>query len=151
MKNKKKPNVNDPAISAGYYPMIARGGSTPPSEDGSGVVITENAQFYTSQDGPDFNTAFEEGDTTISPNSRPLIAGDRIFFSFDWGTMTGMWVVQESGAPVRAADWPLGAAVSGWVFSIELDVFAGSTFQVTNTPGNDIVGTDTLTVGVYSG
>lgn len=159
MKNKKKPNVNDPAASPGFYPMIARGGSTPTSE--GGILIQGNARFldnrtlaFPSTYDDRFATDYLVGAETFGAEY-PIEEGDRVFFGDKWiGTVivySGMWVVQAEGPPVRTADWPAGASVSGWAFKIEGDTpVLKRTHQVTNEPGSDIVGTDPLSLQVIS-
>lgn len=95
-------------------------------------------------------TDFENGDTI---DGVVLATGDRVLIKNQAsGVENGIYVVQVSGAPVRAAD--MAAASSGAgnaVFVEEGTANADNGFVCTNDVGTDVVGTDALTFTQFTG
>ena len=87
---------------------------------------------------------FENGDTI---DSVVLATGDRILIKDQAsGVENGIYIVQATGAPVRADDLTDGATASYKSTSIrEGATHAGTTWRFANLPGSDTVGTDALT------
>lgn len=88
-------------------------------------------------------TDFESGDTV---DGVVLATGDRILIKDQTaGTENGAYVVQSSGAPVRAGDAVTGTAVGGFAWFVkEGDDNAGDSFIVTNASGSDVIDTDAI-------
>ena len=82
-----------------------------------------------------------------------LTTGDRILLKNQTvGTENGIYVIQASGAPVRASDFSVGMDISGtFVFVESGSVNASSGWVTTNTFGNDIVGTHPVVWVQFSG
>jgi len=96
-------------------------------------------------------TDFENGDTLDT--SVTLTTGDRILIKDQAsGVENGIYVVQASGAPVRAADLPAADnARSIFVFIEEGTVNADTGWVCTNDAGSDVVGTDALAFTQFTG
>ncbi len=92
---------------------------------------------------------FENGDTI---DGVVLATGDRILIKDQTvGTENGIYIIQASGAPVRSVDFGNGASVSAKFFWIaEGTLSANNGFLVTNAPGSDVVGTDTIDFRIFS-
>lgn len=97
----------------------------------SGIVRHEDVRAATTADDV-LATAYENGDTldgvVLATNDRILIKNEAT------PTANGVWVVQASGAPVRATDMDVDAEFPGaTVFVREGTVNAGSTWTCSNT------------------
>lgn len=88
-------------------------------------------------------TDFENGDVI---DGYTLQTGNRILIKDQTnGIENGVYIVNASGAPTRAGDFPVGASVDGrFLRCNEGDVNEGALFVVTNPDGSDVVGTDAL-------
>lgn len=75
-----------------------------------------------------------------------LAAGNRVLLTaqVDLGT-NGIYVVQSSGAPLRAADFAVGMAVAGSLIPVTEGTWRGTLWICDSLPGSDVVGTHTLT------
>jgi len=89
-------------------------------------------------------TDFENGDTI---DGVVLATGDRILLKDQTsGVENGLYIVNATGAPTRAADLPTGSGAAGaFVVCAEGTQNADTMFLCTNDEGSDIVGTDALT------
>lgn len=88
-------------------------------------------------------TAFQNGATY---DGLTLATNDRFVVSFQTtGSQNGVYVVQASGAPVRATDADAGVEVLGAVIKVLQGTHAGTVFSVTNTTA-PTVGTDAITI-----
>lgn len=58
----------------------------------------------------------------------------------------GIYVVQASGAPVRASDLPAGATAAGVSFQVMAGTYRGQIWVCDSLPGSDVVGTSSLSV-----
>lgn len=88
------------------------------------------------------STDFENGDVV---DGVTLATGNRILIKDQGNAENGIYVVNASGAPTRAADLDTGdAAANASVFVNEGTANADKGFTCTNDAGSDIVGTDTL-------
>lgn len=87
---------------------------------------------------------FEDGDTI---DGVTLATGDRILIKDQASAVeNGIYIVQASGAPVRAEDLDTGASAAGAVIPVEEGTTnADQLFICTSNNGSDVVGTDTLT------
>jgi hypothetical protein len=94
---------------------------------------------------------FEDGDTIDTTVT--LATGDRILIKNQaTGSENGIYVVQASGAPVRAADLPATASAAGIaVFVEEGTDNADKGYVCTNDDGSDVVGTDALVFSQFTG
>jgi len=92
---------------------------------------------------------FENGDTI---DGVVLVTGDRILIKDQsTGTENGIYVVEATGAPTRASDFISGENVSTKFFwAAEGNANANNGFVVTNAPGSDVVGTDTIIFRIFS-
>jgi len=83
---------------------------------------------------------------TLATNDRVLIKNQAN------GVENGIYVVNATGAPTRAADWASGyQAASAFTFVEEGTVNADSGFVCTNDAAADTTGTDALTFSQFSG
>lgn len=99
------------------------------------------------------NVASLSGPQTIGGVS--LVAGDRVLFTAQTtASQNGPWVVQ-SGAWTRPDDTPAGTGLAGaLVFSqngVSGAYAANSAWLCTNSPGSDIIGTNSLTFARITG
>ena len=75
-----------------------------------------------------------------------LAAADRVLvISQTDSTTNGSYVIQGSGPPVRAAEFPTGGSVAGYTYQVTEGDYGEGIWSVTNSPGADVVDTDTLT------
>ncbi len=95
-------------------------------------------------------TSFEDGDTV---DGVVLATGNRILIKDQaTGSENGVYVVQASGAPVRADDMLAGASASNiYTFVEEGTVNGDNGWVCTSNVGSDVVGTDTLVFVQFSG
>jgi hypothetical protein len=95
-------------------------------------------------------TDFENGDTI---DGIVLSTGDRILIKDQVsGVENGIYVVQVTGAPVRAADMAAASSAAGnAVFVEEGTANADNGFVCTNNVGTDVVGTDALNFTQFTG
>jgi hypothetical protein len=93
---------------------------------------------------------FENGDVV---DGVTLSTGDRVLIKNQGtGSENGIYVVQASGAPVRADDLDTGdTAASSYVFVEEGTTNADSGWLCINDQGSDVVGTDALNWTQFSG
>jgi hypothetical protein len=82
-----------------------------------------------------------------------LATGDRVLLRNQTvGAENGVWIVQVTGAAVRALDWPTGAGAASYALFVEEGVTCGDTaWVVTNDQGTDVVATDTLVFAKFAG
>ncbi|MET3924617.1 hypothetical protein [Devosia sp. 2618] len=86
--------------------------------------------------------ALEAGDTV---DGIVLVVGDRVALTGQTvASQNGVYIVQASGAAVRATDMDTAAELVGAFFSIDAGTHAGETWALTNT-GTITVGTTALT------
>jgi hypothetical protein len=93
---------------------------------------------------------FENGDTIDGVN---LITGDRLLIT-DQATSSenGIYIVQATGAPIRAADYNTGQMVASSFFVVQQGMInADSLFLCTNNTGSDVVGVDSLMFSKFTG
>ena len=91
------------------------------------------------------NTDVIDG-VTLATNDRILIKNQAV------ATENGIYIVQATGAPVRANDYASGSSVaSTFVLVQEGTANADSLWICTNNSGSDVVGTDGLTFAQISG
>jgi hypothetical protein len=95
-------------------------------------------------------TDFENGDTIdgviLSTGDRVLIKNQAV------GSENGIYVVNVTGAPTRAADLAAAASAAGVaVFVEEGTANADNGFVCTNNVGSDVVGTDALNFTQFTG
>lgn len=88
-------------------------------------------------------TDFENGDSVdgvvLATNDRILIKNQAS------GIENGIYIVQASGAPIRAADFPTGTtAAASIVFAREGNTNADTGFICTTNSGSDVVGTNSI-------
>lgn len=98
----------------------------------------------------DVSTELESGDTL---DGVTLATGDRVLLRNQTvGTENGVYIVQASGAALRAADWATGAEAASYALFVEEGVTCGDqAFVVTNDTGSDVIGTDILTIVKFAG
>jgi hypothetical protein len=91
--------------------------------------------------------------TDTIDTSVTLATGDRILIKNQVdASENGIYVVQVSGAPVRASDLPATASAAGTaVFVEEGTANADKGFVCTSDDGSDVVGTDDLTFTAFTG
>jgi len=96
-------------------------------------------------------TDFENGDTIDT--SVTLVTGDRVLIKDQAdATENGIYVVQASGTPVRAADLAAAASAAGaFVFVEEGTANADKGFVCTSNVGSDVVGTNNLAFSQFTG
>ena len=89
-----------------------------------------------------FATDFENGDTV---DGIVLATGDRILIK-DQGTVdAGIFIVQATGAPVRAADLPVAVSAAATIVAVQEGTVNGDTLWIcVNNVGLDVVGTDAI-------
>lgn len=89
-------------------------------------------------------TDFENGDTI---DGNVLATNDRILIKNQVnGVENGIYIVNTSGAPTRAPDFPSGINVSQtYTFCQNGNTNSRKAFFVSNSPSNDVVGTDIIT------
>jgi hypothetical protein len=95
-------------------------------------------------------TDYENGDTLdgilLSTNDRILIKNQAS------GIENGIYIVQASGAPVRAEDFDINSNAAGNILFIQEGTVNSDTGWIcTNNTGSDIVGTDSLTFAQLTG
>jgi len=95
-------------------------------------------------------TSFENGDTV---DGITLVTNDRILIKDQSNAIeNGIYIVNASGAPTRAADFASGSSEAGsFVFVTSGTVNGDYGFVVVTDPPNDIVGTNELTFTQFSG
>lgn len=95
-------------------------------------------------------SAFEAGDAI---DNVTLVAGDRILIKDQADdSENGIYIVQASGAPVRADDWDTGYECAGaFAFVEEGDDNADSGWVCTNDDAADTTGIDDLSFTQFSG
>ena len=95
-------------------------------------------------------TDFEDGDII---DGVTLVTGDRILLKNQaTASENGIYVVNASGAPTRAADFDTGAgAASAAVFVSEGTDGGDRAYVVTEDIGGDVIGTDNLTFVQFAG
>jgi hypothetical protein len=97
----------------------------------------------------DLGTAYENGDTI---DSVVLATDDRILIKNQSSAVeNGIYVVQASGAPVRADDYAAGSSAAGTFVWVEEGGQADTGWLCTNDEGSDVVNTNTLTFVQFSG
>lgn len=98
----------------------------------------------------DISTELEDGD---SLDGVTLATGDRVLLrNQTTGSENGVYVVQATGAAVRAADWANGFGVAAYALFVEEGTTcADNAYVVTNDAGSDVVGTDTLVFVQFAG
>jgi len=95
-------------------------------------------------------TSFADGQTIDT--SVTLATGDRILIKDQGDADNGLYIVQASGAPVRASDLPAASdAASMAVFVEEGTANGDKGFVCTNDEGSAVVGTDTLAYTQFTG
>lgn len=98
------------------------------------------------------STDFENGDTV---DGVTLSTGDRFLYTggVEAGAVeNGIYTVNVSGAPSRAADMPVGDAVAGRLIVVEEGTtYADTIWLARSDAGLDVVGTDGLDFGIYAG
>lgn len=68
------------------------------------------------------------------------------------GTENGIYIVQVSGAPIRAEDYTIGTAVSNTFMTVQHGTVNDDTVWLcTNDPGSDVVGTNALSYVFFGG
>lgn len=82
-----------------------------------------------------------------------LVAGDRVLCDQQTTTTEdGVYIVQATGAAVRATDWPTGDGAANWaVFVQEGNLGADDAYVCTNNSGSDVIGTDDLVFVQFAG
>jgi len=131
------PLVSTDLATKDYVDTVVQGLSTKYS-----VIATTTANGT-------LNTAYENGDTI---DGITLATGNRILLK-DQTTATenGIYTVNASGAPTRAADFATSATVGGaYVFVQQGTLYADTGFVCTNDTGSDIVGTNNLAFVQFS-
>lgn len=95
-------------------------------------------------------TAFADGQTI---DGIILATGNRVLLKNQSSPVqNGVYIVQASGAPVRAPDYGDGDAVAGsFVYVQEGTVNAGSGWLCSNISGADVIGTSDITFKLISG
>jgi len=95
-------------------------------------------------------TDFENGDTI---DTITLATGNRILIKNQAsGVENGIYVVNATGVPTRAADWAIGYEAAGaFVFVEEGSVGGDNGFVCTNDAATDTTNTDALTFSQFSG
>lgn len=95
-------------------------------------------------------TSFADGQTI---DGVVAATGDRILLKNQTTQIqNGVYIVQSSGAPVRATDYDDGDAVAGsFVYVQEGAVNGGTGWLCTNSFGTDIIGTNNITFKLISG
>jgi hypothetical protein len=96
------------------------------------------------------STTYENGDTidgvVLATNDRILIKNQTT------ASENGIYIVQASGAPVRASDFASGQSASGnRVFITEGTIGTHTGWLCKNAPGSDVIGTNGLTFGKFTG
>lgn len=111
---------------------------------GAGVSWKDSVRAATAAPGT-LATDFENGDTIDT--AVVLATGDRILIKDQAsGVENGIYIVQASGAPVRASDLPAGSSAAGAaVFVEEGTANADTQWVCTDDGGSDVVNTDALT------
>ena len=133
------PSLSTEAASKGYVDSVATGLSI------KEAVRTASALPLT------LASDFEEGDTV---GGVVLVAGDRVLIKAQTdGTENGIYVVQSTGAPVRAVDFdniPNVEVRSGTMVFVSEGTYAGTQWVVNNT-GDIIIGTTAITFVQFGG
>ena len=121
------------------------------TNDFTGAAVTTKAavRAATTTDGA-LATAYENGDTidgvTLATNDRILIKNQST------ATENGVYIVQASGAPVRASDFDDGESVASVILYVkEGTTNADTGWMCTNDAPNDVVGTDNLSFSQIAG
>jgi hypothetical protein len=114
-----------------------------------GLDIHDSVRVATTGPGTlatDFENLDAVDGVTLATNDRILIKNQGS------GIENGIYVVNASGAPTRAADWAIGYAAAGaFTFVEEGAANADSGWVCTNDSPNDITNTDALTFAQFSG
>lgn len=109
---------------------------------GSGITIRSPVRVATTVNG-NFSTAYEPSSIVDGVS---LIANDRILIKDQsLGNLNGIYVVQNSGAPIRAEDLLDGSSASTLNVTVREGTINRQTTWVCTSPlGSDVVGIDTL-------
>lgn len=107
-----------------------------------GLDVKPSVKYATVASGT-LATSFANGQTI---DGKTLVTGDRILIkNQSTATENGIYVVNATGAPTRAADFASGAGVAGaFVFVEDGDTLADTCWVCTNNSGSDVVGTAAL-------
>ena len=128
--------------------FVVNGLSISNNISGNGIDI-RNAVRAASTVAGTLTTSFENSDiidgVTLATNDRILIKDQTT------ATENGIYIVQATGAPVRATDFETGSsAASIIVFISEGTTNANTGWVCTNNNGSDVVGTDNLAFSKFS-
>ncbi len=131
------PSVDNAAASKEYVDSVAQG-----------LDVHDSVKAATTASGT-LASDFENGDAI---DGVTLSTGDRILIKDQGSTENGVYVVNASGAPTRAADFDTGYTAAGAFLFVEEGTVNGDNGLVcTNNQGSDVVGTDTLVFSQFSG
>ena len=130
-------------------------GSNTPSTDAHRELVTK--AYVRDHDLTKRPVRLLETSVAITPNGNQIVDGvavvdgDRVgLFGNDDGT-DGFYIVNTSGDWQRTDDMPTGYAAAGVQFTVlEGNNNAGTFWQIANTPGSDIVGTNALHLKLLS-
>lgn len=132
------PSGNTAAASKEYVDAVAQGLDV----HGSVRVATTAAGTLAS----DFENGDDIDGVTLATGQRILIKNQAS------GIENGIYVVNASGAPTRADDWPVGYEAAGaFVFVEEGTTNADSGWVCTNDQASDTTGTHSLAFSQFSG
>ena len=79
-----------------------------------------------------------------------LATGDRVLTESSFPSESGIFIIQDSGAPVRASNFNTGKEAAGAFVFVEEGTFADKGFVCTNNSGSDVVGTNGLSFTQFS-
>lgn len=138
-------NIVVSSSPAPLYDQVLKADNPPTTATWQHIDLRRNTRVATTSPGT-LASDFENGDTI---DGIVLSTGDRILIKNQAsGTENGIYIVQATGAPLRASDYASGFAVASTFVFVQEGVINGDQgFVCTNDTGTDVVGSDAL---IYS-
>ncbi len=141
---------NDCKLTGVAYPTADKDAATKKYVDdiSKGIYWKNPVRVSTTINGT-LSTAFANGQTV---DGISLATGNRILIKDQFsGVENGIYIVQASGAPIRASDMAAGSnAKASSLFVEEGNVNADTAWVCTNDSGSDVVGTNALVFTLFS-
>lgn len=143
---------NDYTITGLINPTNPQDAATKDYVDGLvyGLHWKEPARVTDAGADVDISTELEDADTL---DGVTLATGDRVLLrNQTTGAENGVYIVQASGAAVRASDWAASDEAASYALFVEEGTTgADKAYVVTNDTGSDVIGTDTLVFVQFAG